>query len=357
MKVFLISVCLQAAYASQDGVIAHDSVMSCVSQDIGMRSLLQNKLGGSDCEAMCKKIGAYPDCQCPGFNGEPASDGDTRACYTQYCQDPKSPCPTDAFVNCVKANTKSFLQWQQVLRQVDQKFSMMLQLAQNKKPCNQKDLGMLALVQLKLNTSGADCEAMCKKLGAYPDCQCPGFNGEPASDDDTRACYTQYCQDPKSPSPTDAFVNCVKANTKSFLQWQQVLHQVDQKCSMMLQVATSKKSCNQKDLGMRALVQVKAATLGADCEAMCKKLGAYPNCQCPGFNGEPATDDDTRSCYTQNCQDPKSPCPTDAFVTCVKANTKSFLQWQQVMRQVDQKFSMMLQVARRSHELNTTNAK
>merc|ERR1719183_1149709 len=161
---------------------------------------------------------------------------------------------------------------------------------------------------------------MCKKLGAYPNCQCPGFNGEPASSDDTRGCYTKYCQDPSAPCPNDAFVGCVKTNTAAFLQ------------------------------------QMKANMFGADCEAMCKKLGAYPNCQCPGFNGEPATDDDTRSCYTQNCQDPKSPCPTDAFVDCVSANTKSFLQWQQVMHQVDQKFSMMLQVARFSREHNVTKA-
>merc|ERR1719408_1063146 len=41
---------------------------------------------------------------------------------------------------------------------------------------------------------------------------------------------------------------------------------------------------------------------------MCKKLGAYPNCQCPGFAGDPA-----------------SPCPNDHFVGCVKENTAAFL--------------------------------
>merc|ERR1719258_73567 len=43
---------------------------------------------------------------------------------------------------------------------------------------------------------------MCKKLGAYPNCQCPGFNGEPASSDDTRGCYTKYCQDHFRPTAT-----------------------------------------------------------------------------------------------------------------------------------------------------------
>merc|ERR1719472_507979 len=87
---------------------------------------------------MCKKLGAYPNCQCPGFNGEPASSDDTRGCYTSYCQDPSAPCPNDAFVNCVKENTAAFLQ------------------------------------QMKATTFGADCEG-------------------------TRGCYTSYCQDPSAP--------------------------------------------------------------------------------------------------------------------------------------------------------------
>merc|ERR1719182_1134735 len=82
---------------------------------------------------MCKKLGAYPNCQCPGFNGEPASSDDTRGCYTSYCQDPGAPCPNDAFVNCVKENTAAFLQ----------------------------QMKATAFMQ------GADCEGMCKKLGAY----------------------------------------------------------------------------------------------------------------------------------------------------------------------------------------------
>merc|ERR1719247_2070365 len=62
---------------------------------------------------MCKKLGAYPDCQCPGFNGEPASSDDTRACYVKYCKAGADECPNDAFVNCVGENTK-FLQWDAV---------------------------------------------------------------------------------------------------------------------------------------------------------------------------------------------------------------------------------------------------
>merc|ERR1719359_1286597 len=116
----------------------------------------------------------------------------------------------------------------------------------------------------------------------------------------------------------------------------------------MVQVARSKASCSSADLGMRALLQAKIQSTGADCETMCKRLGTYPKCQCPGFAGEPADTDDSRGCYTKNCQEPSNPCPNDAFVTCVKENTRAaaLLQWQAVFAQVDKKFGMMLQAAR-----------
>merc|ERR1719174_2492183 len=139
---------------------------------------------------------------------------------------------------------------------------MMMQLSKAKSSCSQKNIGMLALVQAKAANYGADCEGMCKRLGSYPDCQCPGFNGEPATDGDTRACYEQNCQDPTTPCPTDAFVNCVSANTKSFVQWQAVMRQVDQKFTMMMQLAKAKSSCSEKNIGMLALMQAKAATYG-----------------------------------------------------------------------------------------------
>ena len=65
-----------------------------------------------------------------------------------------------------------------------------------------------------------------------------------------------------------------------------------------------------------------ARQLGVPCEEMCKRMGVYPNCQCPGFESTPVSDDDDRACYSKYCQDPKAPCPNDAFVTCVKESTK-----------------------------------
>merc|ERR1719386_493631 len=91
---------------------------SCENRDRALRVLLQEKLGnlGIPCENMCKEMGAYPDCQCPGFAGQPASGDDGRACIAQYCQDPTSPCPNDAFVTCVKENTQvsALLQWDSI---------------------------------------------------------------------------------------------------------------------------------------------------------------------------------------------------------------------------------------------------
>jgi hypothetical protein len=210
---------------------------ACTSQNIGAMAMLSAKSTqmGVDCETMCKRIGAYPDCQCAGFNGQPASDGDTRACMVKYCQDPEFPCPTDAFVGCVKENTKvSVLQWDAVFAQVSQgldalKGSMEMGKSKNtQKACNsEKEFGISALLQAKADQMGIECENMCKRIGSYPDCQCAGFNGQPASDGDTRACAVKYCQDPESPCPTDAFVGCVKENTKvSVLQWDAVFAQL-----------------------------------------------------------------------------------------------------------------------------------
>lgn len=227
--------------------------------------------------------------------------------------------------------------------------------------CAARDVASMALLQEKTLTLGADCEGMCKKLGAYPNCQCPGFNGEPASSDDTRGCYTSYCQDPSAPCPNDAFVNCVKENTKAaaLLQWDSVFSKVDARLNMMVQVARASRkqqstSCAKNDLGIRALLQLKAANMGEDCEEMCKRIGAYPECACPGFDGQPASADDTRACYTKYCQDPRKPCPNDPFNTCVDETTKvSALQWKAVMSQAETQLDALLQVVRK-HTHNAT---
>merc|ERR550532_3501739 len=50
---------------------------SCLSQDmqeLHHRAAVQNKLAGI-CEDMCKEVGAYPKCTCPGFTPPDATPG------------------------------------------------------------------------------------------------------------------------------------------------------------------------------------------------------------------------------------------------------------------------------------------
>jgi len=206
--------------------------------------------------------------------------------------------------------------------------------------CEVQDKAQRALLQEQLAVFDAKCEDMCRSLGAYPDCQCPGFGGNPASAGDTRKCMDQYCQDPKTPCPNDAFVTCVKeATAVSALQWSALMQGVDARLGSSVQpafVQASVESCQSADKSQRALLQEKLAVFDAKCEDMCRSLGAYPDCQCPGFGGNPASAGDTRKCMDQYCQDPKTPCPNDAFVTCVKeATAVSALQWSALMQKLD----------------------
>jgi len=212
----------------------------------------------------------------------------------------------------------------------------------NESSCIAHDLNRRVFLQTELAALGPSCEAMCRKTGSYPNCQCAGFDGNPASDGDNRACIEKYCQDPKTPCPTDNFVACVKANTKvSALQWTALIQGLGglfgqrSLVSNLANTASADGSCQESDGAHRALLQTTLAVLGPSCEEMCRKTGVYPNCQCAGFEGNPASDGDTRACITKYCQDPKTPCPTDNFVGCVKANTKvSALQWYALLQRL-----------------------
>merc|ERR1719215_232043 len=113
---------------------AGHKMASCTEQDRSRRSMLQAKMALFDvkCEEMCKKLGAFPDCQCPGFAGNPPSGGDTRKCVDQYCQDPKTPCPTDGFVTCVSEATKlDLLQWQSLAERMTNSLDMYRNMFRN----------------------------------------------------------------------------------------------------------------------------------------------------------------------------------------------------------------------------------
>jgi len=212
----------------------------------------------------------------------------------------------------------------------------------NQSSCLARDEAQRVMLQAKLVAFGVVCEEMCQRTGQYPNCQCPGFAGNAASDDDSRKCIDKYCQDPSTPCPNDNFVMCVKENTKvSVLQWDALLQRMGASLSFGSKAVRAKPiaiagSCETQDKLHRAFLQAKLTAFGPDCEDMCKRLDKYPNCQCPGFEGNPASDGDSRKCMELYCQDPSTPCPNDNFVICVKENTKvSVLQWADLFQRLD----------------------
>lgn len=213
--------------------------------------------------------------------------------------------------------------------------------------CLKQDSAIRHEVQFRLDAMGVACEEMCKRVGSYPNCQCPGFAGQPATDSDTRACFTKWCQDPapERQCPNDEFVNCVDGTTAvSAMQWPALLEVFSglmhwnpkSKKAALVSVkehaitTANATSCEAMDLTNRHMIQSMVALMGPECETMCKRVGSYPNCECPGFAGQPASDFDTRACFAKWCQDPnpERQCPNDEFVGCVKGTTAvSALQW------------------------------
>ena len=51
--------------------------------------------------------------------------------------------------------------------------------------------------------------------------------------------------------------------------------------------------CISSDRSRRAILQTKLAVLGVPCEGMCRDVGSYPNCDCPGFDGREVSSDGT----------------------------------------------------------------
>merc|ERR1740127_100722 len=66
---------MMALFASPlQATFLQNSDKACLSEDLQHRMQLQNKLAGF-CEDMCKEVGAFPKCQCPGFVAPDSTPG------------------------------------------------------------------------------------------------------------------------------------------------------------------------------------------------------------------------------------------------------------------------------------------
>merc|ERR1719329_1339234 len=113
------------------------------------------------------------------------------------------------------------------------------------------------------------CEDMCKEIGAYPLCAgCPNF--------------------------------VAPDSTPGVMTWEELLEHMDnlsewgheeikgwaERAAGLVQESLKGMSCQQQQVHHRAMVQNKLAGI---CEEMCKEVGAYPQCTCPGFTAPDAT--------------------------------------------------------------------
>jgi len=194
-----------------------------LGKDMAVRHQLQHQTVGLiiTCESMCKTVGSYPNCQCPGFGGSKAAKGDDRGCYAKYCHPPADPCPNDGLVTCVEETT-ALLQngspdpMPQVLSKLNTVQEALTQYSV-KFGARAADKSTRQYLAAQVYTIGITCESMCKTVGSYPNCQCPGFGGSKAAKGDDRGCYAKYCHPPADPCPNDGLVTCVEETT-SLLQ-------------------------------------------------------------------------------------------------------------------------------------------
>merc|ERR1719301_370885 len=62
------------AWTAQAAQLIQLKGKSCQQNEVHYRAAVQNKLAGI-CEEMCKEVGAYPQCTCPGFTAPDATPG------------------------------------------------------------------------------------------------------------------------------------------------------------------------------------------------------------------------------------------------------------------------------------------
>merc|ERR1719162_2169413 len=217
--------------------------MSCQQQEMQHRVKVQNKIAGI-CEDMCKEVGAYPKCTCPGFVAPDATPGVFT--WDELLEH------MDNLVDWSAGEIKTWHAQASALMQVES--------------CEKSEIKVRAKMQNKL---ASICEDMCKELGAYPMCGgCPNF----AAPDSTPGVMT----------------------------WEELLEHMDNlsswgheelkawgtRAQALVQENLETLSCEKQEQHMKAAVQNKLAGI---CEDMCKEVGAYPKCTCPGFVAPDAT--------------------------------------------------------------------
>jgi len=230
-------------WSTQAKALVQTKSMSCQQQELHHRVAVQNKLAGI-CEDMCKEVGAYPKCTCPGFVAPDATPG-------VFTWDEL----LEHMDNLVDWSADSIKTWK------DQA-SALVQV----QSCEKTEVGERVKFQNKLASL---CEDMCKELGAYPLCGgCPNF--------------------------------VAPDSTPGVMTWEELLEHMDNLSSWghdqigawttqskaLIQQNLEGMSCQKQSLVHRAAVQNRIAGI---CEDMCKEVGAYPKCTCPGFVAPDAT--------------------------------------------------------------------
>merc|ERR1719497_60445 len=137
-------------------VVSH----ACVAEDSAARAMMQNKLAGV-CEEMCKDVGSYPKCECPGYVDT------TDKTPNQLTGDELLTYMSD-LVAWGKETAKG-----NAAMSVLQHKAHVIKAMQASKACMSEDQKERTAVQNKLHDV---CVDMCKELGAYPEkCTCPGY--------------------------------------------------------------------------------------------------------------------------------------------------------------------------------------
>merc|ERR1719247_863380 len=220
-------------------VKAFQGSQACAAEDLRRRAEFQNKLAGV-CEDMCKEVGAYPKCTCPGFVAPDPTPGVMTWDELLEHMD-----------NLVYWGQDSIKAWTKQASALQKKaVSLSVKAFQGSQACAAEDLKHRLRVQNKL---AGVCEDMCKEVGAYPKCTCPGF----VAPDATPGVMTWD-------ELLEHMDNLVYWGQDSIKAWHK------QASALQVKTVQDEQACTTEDHRRRAQLQNKLAGV---CEDMCKEVG------------------------------------------------------------------------------------